>query len=292
MKKTLLLLAAVLTVAASFSQTRHKIKVANFSFTPSTTNAVVGDIIIFVWVSGTHTTTSTSVPVGAKTWDTAMDINHPKFKYKIKVAGTYNFHCNIHPTTMTGKIVVSSPLDAALGTFAVNWENAKAALTWKTSAKTDVSYFLVQKSLDGSNFSEIARLQPSSSQAYKYIDQTNLTDKFVYYQVQLVDKKGNSQLTDIKMLTNPIQIAKLITSISPNPISSPGHLMLQFNADREGKMLVQLYNSSGELIKQTEMSAVKGVNNGHFHLGDLKAGSYYIVCTLGGVQEKYTIMYQ
>jgi hypothetical protein len=135
-------------------------------------------------------------------------------------------------------------------------------------------------------------VQASSSHSYKYTDQTNLTDKFVYYQVQLVDKKGNTQLSDIKMLTNPVQTSKLITSISPNPVSSPGHLMLQFNADREGKMLVQLYNSSGELIKQTEMAAVKGVNNGHFHLGDLKSGSYYIVCTLGGVHEKHSIMYQ
>ena len=117
-------------------------------------------------------------------------------------------------------------------------------------------------------------------------------NKYVYYQLQLVDKKGNSELSDIKMLTNPMQSPKLITGISPNPISSPGHLMLQFNADEDGKMLVQLYNSNGELIKQAEMSAVKGVNNGHFHLGDLDPGSYYLVCTLGDIKEKHAILYQ
>ncbi|HYK45822.1 MAG TPA: hypothetical protein VEV83_11670, partial [Parafilimonas sp.] len=251
MKKTLLIFAAILTVTASFAQTKHKIKVSNFQFSPATTNAVVGDIIIFVWVSGTHTTTSTSVPVGAKPWDTAMDINHPKFKYKIKVAGTYNFHCNIHPLSMTGKIIVSSPLDAAMGTFALNWENAKAVLTWNTDKATDASYFSIQRSLDGSNFTEIAKVQPTSSNNYKYTDQTSAPSKYVYYQLQLVQKSGNTQLSDIKMLTNPGAVSKLITSISPNPISSPGHLMLQFNADKEGKMLVQLYNSAGELVKQT-----------------------------------------
>ena len=112
----------------------------------------------------------------------------------------------------------------------------------------------------------------------------------MYYQLQLVDKNGNSELSDIRMLTNPLQSSKLITSISPNPISSPGHLMLQFNADKDGKMLVQLYNSNSDLVKQTEMTAVKGVNNGHFHLGDLTPGTYYIVSTLGDVKEKHMII--
>jgi hypothetical protein len=139
---------------------------------------------------------------------------------------------------MTGKIIVSSPLDAAMGTFALNWENAKAVLTWNTDKATDASYFSIQRSLDGSSFTEVAKVQPTSSNNYKYTDPTSAASKYVYYQLQLVQKSGNSQLSDIKMLTNPAAVSKLITSISPNPISSPGHLMLQFNADKEGKMLV------------------------------------------------------
>ena len=295
MKKTLLFVTAILTVTASFSQTRpriHRIKVSEFQFTPATTNAVVGDVIIFVWVNGTHTTKSTSVPLGAKPWgDTAIDVYHPTFRYRIKVAGTYNYECGLH-SFMKGTIIASRPLDVAMGTFAVNWENAKPVLNWKANKSTNVSYFSVQKSYDGSTFNEVAKVQPSPSTSYKYIDQDHLMNKYVYYQLQLVDKNGNSELSDIRMLTSPLQSSKLITSISPNPISSPGHLMLQFNADKDGKMLVQLHNSNGELIKQAEMSAVKGVNNGHFHLGDLKSGLYYLVCTLGSIQEKHTIVYQ
>ena len=292
MKKTLLLFAAVISITASFAQTKHKIKVSNFQFSPKTTNAILGDIIIFVWVSGTHTTTSTTIPVGARAWDTAMDINHPKFKYKLKKTGTYNFKCSIHPSTMTGSIIVTGALDIGFNNLSINTENAKAVLKWNINSSKDVSYFSVQRSPDGSNFTEIAKLQGSSLHAYQYTDQTSLADKYVYYQVQLFDKNGNSQLSDIKMFTNQVQTTKLITSFSPNPIARPGHLMLQFNADKEGKMLVQLYNSGGELIKQTEMVANKGVNNGHFHLGDLKSGSYYIVCTLGTTQEKHILVYQ
>lgn len=68
--------------------------------------------------------------------------------------------------------------------------------------------------------------------------------------------------------------------------------MLQFNANADGKMLVQLYTQSGKLINETEMTANKGLNNGHFHLGNLTRGSYYIICTLGNLKEKHVIMYQ
>jgi hypothetical protein len=112
----------------------------------------------------------------------------------------------------------------------------------------------------------------------------------VYYQIEMVDTKGSHELSSIQMFTQRVAAGKLITSISPNPISSPGHLMLQFNADKEGVLKVQLYNQAGAFVKETQMSAYKGLNNGHFHLGDLTPGSYYIVCTLGEIKEKHTIV--
>ena len=83
---------------------------------------------------------------------------------------------------------------------------------------------------------------------------------------------------------------QLKNRLSPNPISSPGHLMVQFNADKEGKMLMQLYSESGMFIKQAEMTADKGLNNGHFHLGDIMPGTYYVICTMGTVTEKHIII--
>ena len=39
-----------------------------------------------------------------------------------------------------------------------------------------------------------------------------------------------------------------------------------------GKMLVQLFTQGGKLVTETEMTANKGLNNGHFHLGNLTPG--------------------
>jgi hypothetical protein len=78
----------------------------------------------------------------------------------------------------------------------------------------------------------------------------------------------------------------------PNPVRGTDHLMLQFYADKPGKMLTQLYSPNGALIKQAEMSAEEGVNNAHFHTGALAAGTYLLRCTLDGKKESRQIVVQ
>jgi len=164
-------------------------------------------------------------------------------------------------------------------------------LSWKTSSSKDLAHFSVQRSTDGDNFREIKRILPSAGNQYSFADNT-ATGKYVYYQIKMVDTKGNAEYTSIQMVTrNNIKTEKLITSLSPNPVTSAGHLMMQFNADAEGTMRVQLFAQSGRLIKEQNMYASKGINNGHFHMGDrLTPGSYYIVCTLGSKTEKHTLI--
>ncbi|MEI7801668.1 MAG: hypothetical protein WCI97_03375, partial [Bacteroidota bacterium] len=68
----------------------------------------LGDTVKWVWVSGTHTTTSTSIPAGATAWDHNMSSSSTSFIYVPNVSGTYNYHCSIH-TTMLGSFVVGCP---------------------------------------------------------------------------------------------------------------------------------------------------------------------------------------
>jgi plastocyanin len=290
MKKIVLLSFLISSFTATFAKI-ITVQVVNFQFMPSTVNAKVGDTIRWVWKQGTHTTTSLTIPAGALAWNKPIDINHRVFRYKLTKAGTYKYRCNIHASIMKGTINVTARLAADLNSFSVaDDEEAKALLNWKTGSSKDLAYFSVQRSTDGENFKEIGRLSPNQLSQYKFTDNDNISGKYVYYQVDMIDTRGYHQLSEIQMFTRKSKAAKLITSFSPNPISRPGHLMLQFNADNDGKMLVQLYNQAGVFLTQTEMTATKGLNNGHFHLGDLAPGTYYIVCTLGTLKEKHTII--
>jgi len=295
--RRILLTAMLLTgaVSATFA-TKITVKVTNFKFSPKTFNVQVGDTIVFTWKLGIHNTTSTTIPAGAAAWAALSDSVHKKFNYVVKTVGTYNFVCTIHAPAMKGTFIASAALSSGVSDVSLSKSvTSQPIISWNTKSEADVAYYSVQRSTDGDNFKEVSRINPSIGsdgiQQHTFTDITvDKTVKYVYYQLQVADKKGNTQLSDIKMFAQTPMVTKLVTSLSPNPISRPGHLMVQFNADKEGSMMMQLYSESGRFIKQAEMAADKGLNNGHFHLGDIPVGTYYVICTMGTTKEKYTIM--
>ncbi len=98
MKTYILTLFTVLFLLshASFAVV-HTVSVGGFSFTPSTISDVaLGDTVRWVWVSGSHTTTSTTIPGGAIAWDHPMNATSTSFDYIPAVEGVYNYKCSIH----------------------------------------------------------------------------------------------------------------------------------------------------------------------------------------------------
>ena len=301
MKKFILLFTVFFSCfVTSLNAATITIHVANFKFTPKTVNAVVGDVIQWVWDNGDHTTTSKTIPVGAAAWDAPMNTtDHPTFSYTITVQGTYNYKCTPHEAFgMVGTITATGSLPVILSYLNISsTAGNKALLTWKTLTEQNTASFIIKRSIDGDNFTEIARVNAAGNsnteRTYNYTDNNiGTANSYYYYMLEIADKDDRRTLSDIKIFKNNAAVRKLILSLSPNPISSPGHLMLQFNADKAGNMHVQLFDTNGRLIKETDMGADEGINNGHFHLGNLPAGVYKIVFTLDGLKETKTIVVQ
>ena len=75
-----------------------------YHFLPVTINAVVGDTVLWNWVSGGHVVgpvNASDIPVGAATFNALIDVTHHTFQYKVTVVGTYNYQC--HPATPHGE---------------------------------------------------------------------------------------------------------------------------------------------------------------------------------------------
>src|SRR6186713_2591163 len=72
------------------------VNVGHLMFTPSDLTINTGDTIIWTWVEGSHTTTSTQIPVGAAAWDEDINNNSPVFVYSPTIAGSYNYICSPH----------------------------------------------------------------------------------------------------------------------------------------------------------------------------------------------------
>jgi plastocyanin len=274
--------------------TTWTVTVSSNQFTPSSLNVVVGDVIQWVWSSGVHTTTSLSVPAGGATWDASIINTSTTFNYTVTAAGSYSYECSIHTPLMSGSFTATSALPVTISSFNISTQNNKPLISWTTQTELNSDYFSISKSTNGRDFKEIGKVKAAGNSSveknYSFSDEKiSETSKYVYYVLATVDKDGKTQLSPIKIYRNKSAASKLIISLSPNPISEMGHLMLKYNADKSGIMIAKLIDMQGKLILKTELSAVQGVNNGHIHLGDVSPGVYTFVFSLDGINESYRI---
>lgn len=84
------------------------ITAANFSFSPATVTAQCNDTIRWNWVSGTHTTTSSTIPNCASSWSGQLNSTSTMYQIMVPCQGTYNYGCSLH-VNMTGQILVVCP---------------------------------------------------------------------------------------------------------------------------------------------------------------------------------------
>lgn len=106
--KTLALAATVLLIPLKSIATIHTITVQDFNFNPSILTVNVGDTILWQWVNGVHTTTSTSIPSGANAWNSPIQQSNPLFAYIVQVPGTYNYVCQPHAPNMAGSFTANT----------------------------------------------------------------------------------------------------------------------------------------------------------------------------------------
>lgn len=103
-------LAIVLTLMLGFTVKADTwlVEVEDFEFDPQTLNVSVGDTILWVWDEGFHTTTSTSVPAGAASWDQTISSTSPMYMYVVTQPGLYQYHCVPHSSMgMTANFIAS-----------------------------------------------------------------------------------------------------------------------------------------------------------------------------------------
>ena len=280
------------------SATIHQVSVSNYQFSPQTLpNVLVGDTIDWIWQNGAHTTTSTTIPAGAAAWDEPMNGTSTTYRYIVAVAGTYNYLCTPHASDMLGSFVATNALPVILTDFKAVGNEKHSILNWITASEEQTNYFSVRRSIDGVTYSEIGRVPAAgnsqSQRVYSFTDKSvPAGNKYLYYVVVIVDKDGKTQHSPVRLVVNGKATSKLIVSLSPNPIHRPGHLMLTFNADEEGAMDAVLLNMEGKSMLQVSLTAVKGINNGHIHLGEIAPGTYNLVFYMKGIRETHKVIVQ
>ena len=112
MKKIITLFLTVLILFICSSKTNATVitvNVEDFEFSPSDFTINIGDQVMWMWdnSAGSHTTTSTTIPAGAASWDQPINQNEQMFTYTATVAGSYDYICTFHASMgMVGHFTV------------------------------------------------------------------------------------------------------------------------------------------------------------------------------------------
>jgi plastocyanin len=289
MKKILCFCLGFLPSVLLYSTT-YTVEVSNYQFNPANLNVKVGDVIHYSFIGGTHNAVSSSVPGGAPLiYSGGVSSAIRTYDYTVTLVGKYDYYCQNHED-MVGSFTASNPLPVTLKDFTVTAQANKPVIIWVTSTEQNVNYFSVRSSSDGKLFTEIGKINAkgnsSSEQHYTYTD-NNVSKKYryLYYELVIVDRDGQVTYSPIKTYKTGFASDKLITQLGPNPISRPGQLVLQFNAEKQGKVEVNVYDAGGRKALHTTLTAMPGLNNGHIHVCDFKPGVYTLQFAYEGLVE-------
>jgi Secretion system C-terminal sorting domain len=133
-------------------------------------------------------------------------------------------------------------------------------LAWKTTNEVNFSHFLLEKSLDGVNFSSLTRIESNPKGFYQFVD--NNIQSRAYYRLKIVDNDGRFEYSKTIVITRK---AKDAVSIYPNPTEG----ILNISTDDYEQAFV-VVNSIGQVVLQGEQLD-KTIN-----LQPLPNGFYYL----------------
>ena len=151
-------------------------------------------------------------------------------------------------------------------------------LNWKTMDEVNTEKFVVQRSIDGINYSDIASQQATGgaglSAAYQLSDdiQLLLQSSVVYYRIKAVDVDGKLTYSNI----SPVRLGKTSgIQIWPNPFVSD--IRISYTGSANTSLDIKIIDNSGRVVSQNNYAVSRGLNQLSVSGADKLAPGVYIV---------------
>ncbi len=188
----------------------------------------------------------------------------------------------------------TSTLPVKLKSFDANLRpDNKVDLKWITSSEINVSHFVVEKSTDGTYFSDagivFAYGSSSEDKTYTFTDNlANTQDAIIYYRLRSVDVDQRSQFSGTRIIKINKKSENYVTILTyPNPANSELHITVPPNW--QGKRIVyELFNASGQAAKRRENANSSQTET--LNISNLAPGFYLVrVSCLGEIAQQKII---
>lgn len=152
-------------------------------------------------------------------------------------------------------------------------------LKWTTTEEVDFSHFIIQRSSNGKEFSDIAIKPHQVSGEYNY---TEMDVRFpvqgkIFYRLKLMDVDGSSSFSTVIILSK--ETVSSFTNIYPNPAAARLNIELQSNYEEFLTLII--YDGAGHKTKTLQHRIVKGRNSFSISLSGMAPGRYILLIKSG-----------
>jgi len=186
-------------------------------------------------------------------WNRALDSN--------EVLSVYNYSAN-------------STLPLHLTNFTATYQNKQSALRWSSTNETNTANFVVERSSNGSSFSQVGAVTANGSgnNSYGFTDANTTEANTLYYRLKMIDKDGSFTYSQTVQVVIPTNSNVQGISLAPNPANNSTTVYF-----KQGISVgtVYVYNSLGVKVLAQELGgAVR--NSFVLPTAALEAGTYIV----------------
>ena len=144
---------------------------------------------------------------------------------------------------------------ATCNAFTYSIAEQKVQLHFSTKTEINSSYFEVERSTDGTNFSTITTIvatNNSNGNAYQFTDARTKANAIYYYRLKQVDKDGSTHFVCNTIKVNTGGKQQLFGNAYPNPVGNM--LTLDIQKPFAGKANIEIINAVGQILQQHNFS--------------------------------------
>jgi len=180
-------------------------------------------------------------------------------------------------------LYIGTTLPIKLVSFNAEIENNVVGLKWTTTSEEDLKKFVIERSYDNKNFSEVDAVLPHGHPAdknnYTFLDMLSENlPATVYYRLHSIDINGKGEYSETRIITRQ-KNSELNISAYPNPVMN--NLLVTIpSAWQKKNVMFELFTVNGQVAKifnttNTGQTEILNVNN-------IAPGSYFLNASCDG----------
>jgi len=154
-------------------------------------------------------------------------------------------------------------------------KDAENLIGWNVANENGIRQYEVEKSKDGSQFSQIAIAAACSAAKGSYsATDNNASSGTNYYRIKIVSMDGKASYSSVVKIINESKPGAI--SVYPNPITD-NVIHLQFHQQPAGRYQIKLYSAGGQVLLSKGIHHTEGSSSENIKCENLPKGMYQLM---------------